>query len=159
MSARQSGAGAGRRVEIPATTLCCIDCRDYELAADALTRCLERCRFERALFFTDASLRVDGAQTVLIERISSLQALQDPEVIPADPEDLAICRSYRALLEEKHGIRFAPEEVAAAFSFETVPSDGPTFGFHGLGHLVNMFDMGDAQIAAYRPPQLEVRPR
>jgi len=222
-------AAARPTVQIPATTLCCIDCRDYELAAYALSRCLERCRFPRVLFFTDADMHVEGVETVRIDRISStdayshfmikdldryistdfalmvqydgfilnadcwspgfqhydyvgarwpadhwmsvgnggfslrskrlLQALQDPEVLAADPEDVAICRTYRLLLEEKYGIQFAPEEVAVGFSFETVPSECATFGFHGLGHLVNMFDMSEAEIAVYRPPQLQVLPR
>jgi hypothetical protein len=222
-------ASAPAAVKIPGTTLCCVDCRDYVLAAHALTRCLERCRFPRALFFTDAEVDIDGVETVRIDRISSteayshfmikglnryistefallvqydgfvlnancwspefqrydyvgarwpaddwmsvgnggfslrskrlLQALQDPEIQPLDPEDVTVCRTYRSLLEERHGIEFAPEDVAVGFSFETVPSEGPTFGFHGLGHLVNMFDMSDAEIAAYRPPQLQVRPR
>ncbi len=212
--------------EIPATTLCCVDCRHYDLAADALTRCLERCRFEHAVFFTDKPMQVEAVETVLIEKIASvdaysrfimkeldrhirsefallvqydgfiinadcwssefqhydyigakwpfedgmsvgnggfslrskrlLRALQDPDVQPIDPEDMAICRTYRRLLEQRHGIRFAPEGVADRFSFETVPPQGQTFGFHGLGHLVNLFDMSDLEIAEYRLPPLAV---
>ena len=226
----RQGYGVPRsRVEIPRTTLVCVDCRDYDLAADALARCLERCSFPKAKWFTDSDARVAGAETVRIPRITStagysrfvmkelerhidtefamlvqydgyilnprcwsddfldydyigarwpaddwitvgnggfslrskrlLRALQDPAIEPADPEDVAICRTYRELLEDRHGIRFAPEEVAARFSFETVPSDGPTLGFHGLGHLVNLYDKSDVEVAAYRPPRLDVLPR
>jgi len=226
------GQGAPRtRVAIPRTTLVCVDCRDYDLAADALKRCLERCSFERAKWFTDAGAeaRVEGVETVPIPKIAStaaysrfvmkeldrhidtdfallvqydgyilnarcwsdefleydyigarwpaedwitvgnggfslrskrlLRALQDPEIEPAHPEDIAICRTHRERLEDRHGIRFAPEEVAARFSFETVPSDGPTLGFHGLGHLVNLYDKTSAEVAAYRPPRLDVLSR
>jgi hypothetical protein len=216
-------------VEIPSVTLVCVDCRYYELAAEALTRSLAGCRFERALFFTDADVRIEGVETVRIPTIASvgdyssliikgldehidsdyalliqydgyvlhpacwsseflqydyvgarwpfadgltvgnggfslrskrlLRALQDPEVVPLDPEDMAICRTFRPHLERSHGIRFAPDDVAERFAFETVPSAGPTFGFHGLGHLINLFDMSEAEIAAYRPPPLEVRSR
>jgi hypothetical protein len=206
---------------VPGTTLCCVDCRNYDLAADAIARTLARCRFERALFFTDAAIAVPGAETVRIDRIGSLEdysrfmikellayvatpfalviqydgyvlngalwsqefqrydyvgarwpvhdgldvgnggfslrsrrlleALQDPEIAPLAPEDRAICRAYRALLERRHGIRFAPAAVADRFSFEALAPVAPTFGFHGVAHLFRLFDMSDGQIAAYRP--------
>ena len=62
-----------------------------------------------------------------------LEALADPELAfdPSRPEDKVICRELRPLLEEKHGIRFAPVELAARFSFEHGGHDQPTFGFHG----------------------------
>ena len=184
---RQGAAVPRTRAAIPRTTLVCVDCRDYDLAADALERCLERCSFERAKWFTDGDARVPGVERVRIPRIDStaaysrfvmkeldrhidtdfallvqydgyvlnggcwsdeflqydyigarwpaedwitvgnggfslrskrlLRALQDPEIAPADPEDITICRTYRELLEDRHGIRFAPEELAARFSF------------------------------------------
>ena len=52
-----------------------------------------------------------------------------------DPEDEAIGRRYRTLLESKHGIRFAPEQIAEAFSFETTYPKGRPFGFHGLFNM------------------------
>jgi hypothetical protein len=226
---RQGAGVPPKRVPIPRTTLVCVDCRDYDLAADALKHCLERASFERVKWFTDAEVQVEGVETVRIPRIAStaaysrfvmkeldrhidtdfallvqydgyilnagcwsdeflgydyigarwpaqdwitvgnggfslrsrrlLRALQDPEIEPADPEDIAICRTHRERLEDRHGIRFAPEEVAARFSFETVPSDGPTLGFHGLGHLVNLYDKTNAEVAAYRPPRLDVLSR
>jgi hypothetical protein len=209
--------------EIRDTTLVCVDCRYHDLAAHALSRVLERCRFERVLFFTDLDIHLPGVETVRIAPISSIQAyshfilkeldrhiesgfvlvmqydgyvlsgacwssefqaydyigapwnyadgmavgnggfslrskrllraLQDPEIAQLDPEDIAICRTYRRLLEKRHGIRFAPPGVAARFSFESLPRAGPTFGFHGIDHLYYLFGMSDAQIAAYRPPR------
>ena len=55
------------------------------------------------------------------------------------PEDMIICRTHRAYLEAKYGIKFAPVEVAKKFSIEgwglnpqfRVPTD--EFGFHGHG--------------------------
>ena len=64
-----------------------------------------------------------------------LLALQDPALAPAHPEDRAICRTYRRYLEDRHGIAFAPEEAARAFSFELDVTDRATFGFHGMFHL------------------------
>jgi tetratricopeptide (TPR) repeat protein len=216
-------AAPANATRIRDTTLVCVDCRYHALAADALSRVLERCRFERALFFTDADVRLPGVEGVRIAPISSIQAyshfilkeldryietgfalvmqydgyvlngacwsgefqdydyvgapwkyadgmtvgnggfslrskrllraLQDPEIAPLNPEDIAVCRTYRPLLEKRHGIRFAPPDVAARFSFESLPPAGPTFGFHGIDHLYHLLGMSDAEIAAYRPPQ------
>lgn len=64
-----------------------------------------------------------------------LDALQDEGIVDLEPEDEAIGRRYRPLLEAKYGIRFAPEEVAEAFSYETIAPSGDPFGFHGLFHM------------------------
>ena len=49
-------------------------------------------------------------------------------------EDVVICRHNRAYLEESHGIRCAPIDVANRFSYERADPKGRTFGFHGLFH-------------------------
>ncbi len=49
-------------------------------------------------------------------------------------EDVTICRLYRPYLEEKYGIKFAPEELADKFSFELREPCQKTFGFHGKFH-------------------------
>ncbi len=64
-----------------------------------------------------------------------LEALQDARIAPAHPEDVAVCRTYRTLLEREYGIAFAPGEVAERFSFEHVEPPGATFGFHGQVNL------------------------
>ncbi|MCC6472837.1 MAG: hypothetical protein IT514_03735 [Burkholderiales bacterium] len=64
-----------------------------------------------------------------------LEALQDPAVAADHPEDAAICRGARAWLEARHGIAFAPGEVADRFSYEHCAVGGPSFGFHGLINL------------------------
>ncbi len=88
-----------------------------------------------------------------------LRALQDPEIVRLDPEDIAICRTYRRLLESRYGIRFAPESLADRFAFETVQPEGQTFGFHGTDHLVNLFDLSDFELAGYRPVPLSAAKR
>lgn len=50
------------------------------------------------------------------------------------PEDQSICILYKFYLEEKYGIKFAPEELADRFAFETKTPATPTFGFHGWFH-------------------------
>jgi len=61
-----------------------------------------------------------------------LDALADPDIADIAVEDVAIGQAYRTLLESRHGIRFAPGELADRFSFEVTPPPHPTFGFHAL---------------------------
>ncbi len=53
------------------------------------------------------------------------------------PEDIAICRTHRARLEEEFGICFASPAMAANFSYERFESRGTEFGFHGVFNLPN----------------------
>lgn len=55
----------------------------------------------------------------------------------AHPEDVYICRTVRNELETRHGIRFAPEELANAFAVERCGHLAQAFGFHGLTNLFN----------------------
>ncbi len=66
-----------------------------------------------------------------------LEALQDPSLDydPSKAEDQLICHRLRPALEARHGIRFAPLELAERFSFEREPPPGPTLGFHGHFNL------------------------
>lgn len=57
----------------------------------------------------------------------------DPEIEPVIDEDFYLCRIKKEYLESKHGIRFAPEELAARFSWETTekrPEYNGAFSFH-----------------------------
>ena len=71
-----------------------------------------------------------------------LQALADPLMNVSHPEDTCICHDNRARLEQAHGIRFAPVELAARFAYERLPPPGPTFGFHGLFNFHRVMDPG-----------------
>ena len=66
--------------------------------------------------------------------IESVQNFLLPEDL-LDPEDLVICRYLRSRLEDKLGLRFAPESIAETFSYELSKTDLKTFGFHGVFHL------------------------
>lgn len=56
------------------------------------------------------------------------------------PEDNAICRENRKKLENKYGLKYAPDPLAEKFSFE--PNmlhpffKNDTFGFHGVPNLI-----------------------
>ena len=54
-----------------------------------------------------------------------------------EPEDAAICVTLRPLLETRHGIRFAPLEVAQRFACEYGPFR-PAFGFHGMHNFAHV---------------------
>ena len=69
-----------------------------------------------------------------------LQAGLDPRIQHEHPEDVALGRDYRALLETEHGVRFAPPSLAKRFAFENGSPAGPTFGFHGPYNLPRVLD-------------------
>lgn len=52
------------------------------------------------------------------------------------PEDLAIGRRNRAILEQEFGIRFASAAEADAFSAERLGDPRQSFGFHGVFNLI-----------------------
>jgi len=66
-----------------------------------------------------------------------LEACCDPAFQLAHPEDVAICRTNRKLLEEEHGMRFADRRTAERFSFEREQPNEPTFGFHGVFNMIS----------------------
>lgn len=61
------------RMQVPDTTLCCIDCNNPALAIRALRLSLAGCQFPRAVFFTDRSLDIEPIETVIIDPIQSRQ--------------------------------------------------------------------------------------
>lgn len=64
----------------------------------------------------------------------------DDHISDLHPEDDKICRKYRPHLEQEHGIKFAPEEVANRFSIEAYGAKAfpkgnhycGSFGFHSI---------------------------
>jgi len=83
-----------------------------------------------------------------------LEALQDPALAfdPRRPEDKVICRELRPALEARHGVRFAPVELAARFAFEHLPPPHPTFGFHGHANLPLAMPEADLWVALEELP-------
>jgi hypothetical protein len=55
-----------------------------------------------------------------------------------EAEDVAICRTYRPMLEERFALRFAPEEVARHFAYERTMPTGEEFGFHGALNMLEL---------------------
>ena len=71
----------------------------------------------------------------LMEAVSSLGYSEQNR----EPEDDFICRTKRDILEETFNCRFAPLEIASQFSIEHGLPMSPTFGFHGIWHLVRIY--------------------
>lgn len=52
-----------------------------------------------------------------------------------EPEDLAICRTWRHRLEQDHGLVFGSIALAQRFAFERATVPYATFGFHGVFNM------------------------
>lgn len=63
-----------------------------------------------------------------------MEACRVPEFNPIHPEDLAIGRANRRLLEAR-GLRFAPRELADCFAAERAGNLETAFGFHGVWNM------------------------
>jgi hypothetical protein len=95
-------------------------------------------------WLTDGHAVGNGGFSLRSKRL--LEALGDPHIAELEPEDVAICRTYRAYLESAHGIRFAPEGVADRFAFEATYPTGLPFGFHGLFNFWLFFQKRDLEV-------------
>lgn len=60
-----------------------------------------------------------------------IEACRRPDFNAHHPEDIAICRTNRAMLE-RLGLRFAPVALANQFSAERTGDLETTFGYHGV---------------------------
>ena len=71
-----------------------------------------------------------------LRSLALLDACRDDRFIFRHPEDLAICRVNRPLLEDRYQIRFANREVASRFAYERDAASTSTFGFHGVFNMI-----------------------
>ena len=85
--------------------------------------------------FTDGHDVGNGGFSLRSRRL--LEACRDRRFVASHPEDLAICRLNRPLLELEHGLRFAARATAQRFAFERTPATRPTFGFHGVFNMIS----------------------
>lgn len=69
-----------------------------------------------------------------------LNALLDPTLRVAHPEDTCICHMNRDLLTGKHGVHIAPVDIASRFAREYTAVGVPAFGFHGFQNFANVLD-------------------
>lgn len=101
------------------------------------------CDYIGAVWPQFADGRVVGNGGFSLRSRKLLEACRDPDFVVEHPEDVAICRTNRALLEERHSCRFAQPALAASFSFERKQPGGTTFGFHGVFNMVPLLGAGE----------------
>jgi hypothetical protein len=63
--------------------------------------------------------------------------------MPNEAEDVFIGRTLRPLLESYYSIKFAPEDLALEFSFESPGHRKSAFGFHGVLNLPIVYPDAD----------------
>jgi len=78
----------------------------------------------------------------LVQSLKDLNITVDLSNPFDQPEDQIICRHKRALLES-NGIKFAPVNLAAEFSFESGQLRKDIFGFHGAFNFPHLFTETD----------------
>lgn len=76
----------------------------------------------------------NGGFSLRSKKLQQILATDDFIQSNHSAEDVTICRLYRPYLEEKYGIKFAPEELADKFSYELREPAQSTFGFHSNFH-------------------------
>ena len=79
--------------------------------------------------FADGHVVGNGGFSLRSRRL--LEACRQPGFKVHHPEDVAICRTNRNLLESI-GIRFAPAALADAFAAERAGDPAQSFGYHGV---------------------------
>jgi hypothetical protein len=84
--------------------------------------------------FSDTQVVGNGGFSLRTRKL--LEACRNQAFVMQHPEDVAICRSNRNLLEGDLGCRFAEPVIAAGFSFERQQPPRPTFGFHGVFNMI-----------------------
>lgn len=84
--------------------------------------------------FTDGHLVGNGGFSLRSKRLLDACS-SDPDFLAIHPEDVAISRVNRHLLE-RHGLRFADPATADAFSAERAGDVSQSFGFHGVFNMV-----------------------
>jgi ADP-heptose:LPS heptosyltransferase len=85
------------------------------------------------------------------KRLMKIIAMDD-HINATAPEDVAVCRVYRRYLEKNYDLKWAPDDICEAFSFELRCPTQRTFGFHNFFHepykpivVIRRLDaMGDA---------------
>jgi hypothetical protein len=87
----------------------------------------------------------NGGFSLRSKKLLDITSADSFPVLENIPEDAQICIAQHDYLANVLQIRFAPENVAAQFSYERDQPSFPSFGFHGLFNMWRHCD--DAEIA------------
>ncbi len=117
----------------------------YVADASAWDRRFRAYDYVGAPIFSDGRVVVGNGGFSLRSR-KLMQALAKLPTLPGVNEDWTISEILRPTLERDFGIRFAPPETAARFSYEQRHPGKATFGFHGQSNLFR--HESDAEVLA-----------
>ena len=106
----------------------------YVVDANAWDKRFRAYDYVGAPIFRDGRVVVGNGGFSLRSR-KLLKALEKLPTVPGVNEDWTISEILRPALERDFGIRFAPPEMAARFSYEQRHPGKPTFGFHGQSNF------------------------
>jgi hypothetical protein len=82
--------------------------------------------------FDDGHVVGNGGFSLRSRRL--MEACRSHDFKGHHPEDVAICRTNRVLLEQE-GLKFAPAELADQFAAERAGDPASSFGYHGVFHM------------------------
>lgn len=101
--------------------------------------------------FSDGHQVGNGGFSLRSRRLMTV--LQAARFSHVHPEDVAIGRTYRAILESEFGMRFPPVDLAAQFSVERQGNPQMAFGCHGLASMVAALGPSELDDFVSRLPQ------
>ena len=93
--------------------------------------------------FRDGMTVGNGGFSLRSRRLLQATASDGFAWVPGASEDVLVCRTYRPRLSAELGMRFAPEALARAFSYEHEHPAEPSFGFHSVLNLWRHVDDAD----------------
>ena len=96
----------------------------------------------------------NGGFSLRSRRLIHFVSTYSPLRQQGEAEDVFIGRTIRPLLESRHRVSFAPEEIALRFSFESPGYPMNTFGFHGVFNLPLAYRGRIEQFVTNAPEQL-----
>lgn len=106
-------------------------------------------------WYADGMTVGNGGFSLRSRKLLEAMAAERFDFVPGTPEDHQVCRVHRRTLVDALGVRFAPETLAAAFSYERSLPTRSTFGFHGVFNLWRHVDDGEmAALAAQLPDKV-----
>jgi hypothetical protein len=100
-------------------------------------------------WYNDGMTVGNGGFSLRSRKLLEATAAEHFPFTPGMPEDHQISRQHRMVLAGELGMRFAPEPLAARFSYERSLPARPTFGFHGVFNLWRHVE--DREMAALAP--------
>jgi hypothetical protein len=81
----------------------------------------------------------DGGFSMRSKKLMELVGTTQPRFQHYNPEDTALARDHRFVLENEYGIKYATEEIADKFSYHDCHVSSTPFGFHQVDNFYDRF--------------------